>query len=226
MTGMGSDGAAGAQAVHAAHGRVFAQDEESSVVFGMAKEAIRAGVGGRGPAPRRPRAAAQGMGAMSERTAPRVLVVEDSRTQAAALCALLESHGYAGGPGRAAARPPWRWCRQQAFDVVISDVVMPGIDGFELCRRLKERSAPRVLPVMLLTGQTDPIDIVRGLQAGADNYATKPYDPAELLDRLRRTVADAGQRRPARRGRRPASRCRSGARRSSSPRTRKRSWTS
>ena len=127
----------------------------------------------------------------------RVLVVEDSRTQAAALGALLEGNGYAVTIARSG-EEALDLVPQQSFDVVISDVVMPGIDGFELCRRLKERAAPRVLPVMLLTGQTDPIDIVRGLQAGADNYATKPYDPGELLDRLQRTLSDAGQRRPAR----------------------------
>jgi signal transduction histidine kinase/DNA-binding response OmpR family regulator len=137
------------------------------------------------------------MGAVTPRILSRVLVVEDSRTQAAALGALLEEHGYSVTIARSG-EEALDLVPQQTFDVVISDVVMPGIDGFELCRRLKEQAAPRVLPVMLLTGQTDPIDIVRGLQAGADNYATKPYDPGELLDRLQRTLSDAGQRRPAR----------------------------
>jgi signal transduction histidine kinase/DNA-binding response OmpR family regulator len=124
-------------------------------------------------------------------------VVEDSRTQAAALAALLEGNGYSVTIARSG-EEALDLVPQQSFEVVVSDVVMPGIDGFELCRRLKDRAAPRVLPVMLLTGQTDPIDIVRGLQAGADNYATKPYDPEELLDRLQRTLSDAGHRRPAR----------------------------
>jgi signal transduction histidine kinase/DNA-binding response OmpR family regulator len=134
---------------------------------------------------------------MTEPARSRVLVVEDSRTQAAALCALLEDHAYKVDVARSG-ESALAMARAQAFDLVISDVVMPGIDGFELCRRLKEETAPRALPVMLLTGQSDPIDIVRGLQAGADNYATKPYDPQQLLERVRRTLSESGQRRPAR----------------------------
>jgi signal transduction histidine kinase/DNA-binding response OmpR family regulator len=127
----------------------------------------------------------------------RLLVVEDSRTQAAALCALLEEHGFQVAVARRG-EEALDLSRHRTFDLVISDVLMPGMDGFELCRALKEQALPRPLPVMLLTGQSDPIDIVRGLQAGADNYATKPYDPVLLLERVARVLAEAGQRRPAR----------------------------
>jgi PAS domain S-box-containing protein len=114
---------------------------------------------------------------------PRVLVVEDSPTQAEALRAALESGTYEvtvaqnGEEAFAAlaAAPP---------DAVISDVLMPGaVDGYELCRRIKS-SEHRDVPVMLLTSLADPMDIIRGLEAGADNFLTKPYDPAHLLDRL------------------------------------------
>jgi CheY-like chemotaxis protein len=85
------------------------------------------------------------MGAVTPRILSRVLVVEDSRTQAAALGALLEEHGYSVTIARSG-EEALDLVPQQTFDVVISDVVMPGIDGFELCRRLKEQAAPRVLP--------------------------------------------------------------------------------
>jgi PAS domain S-box-containing protein len=113
----------------------------------------------------------------------RVLVVEDSPTQAEELRTALASGGYQvtiAQNGEEAleqfgSAPP---------DVVVSDVVMPGVvDGYELCRRIK-RSARRDVPVMLLTSLSDPMDIIRGLEAGADNFLTKPYDPSQLLDRL------------------------------------------
>ncbi len=113
----------------------------------------------------------------------RVLIVEDSRTQAAALSELLRGAGYqvevaaSGEEGR-------QRTLQGPVDVVISDVVMPGaIDGYELCRQIKE-GPRRNLPVILLTSLADPLDIIRGLECGADNFLTKPYEPDHLLARL------------------------------------------
>lgn len=114
----------------------------------------------------------------------RVLVVEDSPTQAAALRALLEDAGYlvdlvaTGEEGlqKVVERP---------FDVIMSDIVMPGaVDGYELCRRIKE-GPQRETPVVLLTSLSDPLDIIRGLECGADNFLTKPYEPDHLLERLK-----------------------------------------
>ena len=69
--------------------------------------------------------------------------------------------------------------------VVISDVVMPGaIDGYALCRHIKNTQAGRYTPVMLLMNLSSPMDIIHGLAAGADNFLTKPYDPAHLVERL------------------------------------------
>jgi len=114
----------------------------------------------------------------------RILIVEDSRTQAERLKAVLEGAGYAvgvaadGEAGLAAltAQPP---------DAVISDIVMPGsVDGYELCRRIKA-GPHRDVPVVLLTSLSDPADIIRALECGADNFLRKPYDPKYLLERLR-----------------------------------------
>jgi signal transduction histidine kinase len=113
----------------------------------------------------------------------RVLVVEDSATQAEALRALLAEAGYqvviasSGEDGLAR-------FDVGKFDVVISDIVMPGtIDGYELCRRIKAGKR-RETPVVLLTSLSDPLDIIRGLECGADNFFVKSVEPVLLLSRL------------------------------------------
>jgi two-component system, cell cycle sensor histidine kinase and response regulator CckA len=113
----------------------------------------------------------------------RILVVEDSATQAEALRALLEGAGYTVALASSGEDGLARLDAQE-FDVVISDIVMPGtVDGYELCRRIKAGTR-RATPVVLLTSLSDPLDIIRGLECGADNFFTKGVDPAHLLDRL------------------------------------------
>ncbi len=114
----------------------------------------------------------------------RVLVVEDSATQAAALAVLLERAGYETVIARRAERA-LEMLGAERVDVVLSDVLMPGMDGYELCRRIKAVPEWAELPVVLLTSLTDPLAIVRGLESGADHYVTKPYDPEGLLSRVR-----------------------------------------
>lgn len=126
--------------------------------------------------------------------APRVLVVEDSATQAAALAALLEDHGYevvVARDGTAALG----LVPTERFDLVLSDIVMPGMTGYEVCRRIKRDLGHPDLPVVLLTGLSDPMDIVRGLECGADNYITKPYERAHLLGRVRQVLDNRRLRR-------------------------------
>ncbi|MEX2660087.1 MAG: EAL domain-containing protein [Acidimicrobiales bacterium] len=112
----------------------------------------------------------------------RVLAAEDSPTQAAVLRAHLEGAGFhvslAGNGAEALALMD-----DESFDLIISDVVMPDVGGYDLCRAVKERD-PRV-PVVLLTSLTDPLDVVNALAAGADNFLRKPYEPTELVHRVR-----------------------------------------
>jgi DNA-binding response OmpR family regulator len=112
----------------------------------------------------------------------RVLIVEDDRKMAGLLQKGLEEEGY----GAAVAQDGVRGLESalsHAFDVVILDVMLPGIDGVEITRRL--RAAKSAVPILMLTGRDANTDIVRGLDAGADDYLTKPFSFEILLARIR-----------------------------------------
>ena len=113
-----------------------------------------------------------------------VLIVEDSQTQAAQLQYILEKHGF---PVSAAAngREALTLLDGKKTVLVISDIIMPEMDGFELCRRIKASEETRDIPVILLTSLSDPQDVIKGLACGADNFITKPYDEDYLLARIR-----------------------------------------
>ncbi|CAG0974612.1 two-component system, OmpR family, phosphate regulon sensor histidine kinase PhoR [Geobacteraceae bacterium] len=113
-----------------------------------------------------------------------ILIIEDSPTQSAQLRHILETNGYrvisAGNGKEALALIPG-----QKPSLIISDIIMPGLDGYELCRRIKEREDCRDIPVILLTSLSDPHDVIRGLECGADNFITKPCNEEHLLSRVR-----------------------------------------
>ncbi|WP_413760287.1 response regulator transcription factor [Streptomyces sp. MMBL 11-3] len=126
-------------------------------------------------------------GASRPAAGPRVLVVDDDPTVAEVVSGYLDRAGYrvdrAGdGPdalARAAAHRP---------DLVVLDLMLPGMDGLEVCRRLRDRGP---VPVIMLTARGDEDDRITGLEVGADDYVTKPFSPRELVLRvesvLRRT---------------------------------------
>ena len=115
---------------------------------------------------------------------------------------MLESEGYAVDVVDDGQKALDR-VRGGGYDVVLLDIVMPGLSGLEACRILKEDPATRATPIVLVTKLTTPTDMLDGLQAGADNYVTKPYDKTQILDRIGRLLRHAGDRAPA---------CRSGRR--------------
>jgi two-component system cell cycle sensor histidine kinase/response regulator CckA len=126
----------------------------------------------------------------------RILVVEDSRTQAEALRLLLEEHGYTvtvAPDGEQALA----LVAKGKVDLVLSDITLPGISGYDVCRRIKIELKRRDLPVILLSNLTDPMDIVHGLEAGADNYVAKPYEPEHLVLRIRQVLENQDRRRGA-----------------------------
>lgn len=112
-----------------------------------------------------------------------ILIVEDSPTQAARLRLTLENEKYKIRIARNG-EEGWELLEERVPTVVISDVVMPGIDGYELCRRIKHDKKLQHLPVILLTQLSDPKDIIRGLECGADHFITKPYSEEELLSHI------------------------------------------
>ena len=119
----------------------------------------------------------------------RVLAVEDSATQAEELRFILTSEGFEVEVAPDAERGLERLGRQ-SFDLVVSDIMMPGMSGYELCRRIKEDARTREIPVVLLTTLSDPLDIIQGLESGADNFITKPYEPSNLLGRINGILAN------------------------------------
>jgi class 3 adenylate cyclase len=115
---------------------------------------------------------------------PRILVVDDNPTNRDILDARLQAHGYAvlqAADGEQALR----MAAEQAPDVVLLDVMMPKLDGFEVCRRLKRDAGTGFMPVILVTARAESKDVVAGLDAGADEYLAKPVDQAALLARIR-----------------------------------------
>src|SRR6266542_3902260 len=72
--------------------------------------------------------------------------------------------------------------RQDVFDIVVLDVMLPGLDGFEVCREIRKVSR---VPILMLTARTDTVDVVVGLESGADDYVKKPFEVAELVARVR-----------------------------------------
>ena len=112
-----------------------------------------------------------------------ILIAEDSSTQAMELEALLQGHGYA-----VAVAPDGRQAlaaaRRRKPTLIISDVLMPELDGYGLCKAIKSDEKLRDIPVMLVTALSDAQDVIRGLECGADNFIRKPYDERYLLSHI------------------------------------------
>jgi diguanylate cyclase (GGDEF)-like protein len=111
----------------------------------------------------------------------KILIVEDSPTQAQRLAYLLGKYHYEVAQARNGAEALALFAEFQPA-LVISDVIMPGMDGYELCRTIKDRA--RDIRVILLTSLSDPLDVIRGLECGADNFISKPFDEPFLVSRL------------------------------------------
>src|SRR5690606_22569142 len=106
-----------------------------------------------------------------------------SPTQAERLRFILETNGYTVGAARNG-REALAAIRDDPPELVISDIVMPEMDGYEFCRQVKDDARYKNIPVILLTSLNDPIDVIRGLECGADNFIFKPYEEAYLLTRV------------------------------------------
>jgi two-component system phosphate regulon response regulator PhoB len=113
-----------------------------------------------------------------------VLVVEDERDIADLVRYHVEKAGmrvvHAADGGSAL-----RLARAELPDVVVLDLMLPGLDGLEVCRQLRREAATRRLPIIMLTARGEEVDRVVGLELGADDYVVKPFSPRELIARIR-----------------------------------------
>ena len=114
----------------------------------------------------------------------KVLIAEDDRDSRELLAWILEKLGYqvvATTNGKEA----WDAFRKGRFRLVISDVLMPEIDGLELCRRIRKHKQSKYTYIIMITALIGKKDYLEGMEAGADDFVTKPFDPDELKARLR-----------------------------------------
>jgi two-component system OmpR family response regulator len=125
--------------------------------------------------------------------AVRILVVEDERKLADLLARGLREEGHAADVATEGEQALWM-AQAAPFDAIVLDVMLPGIDGFEVCRRL--RASDVWAPVLMLTARDAVEDRVTGLDAGADDYLMKPFAFDELLARLRALTRRAPNERP------------------------------
>jgi CheY-like chemotaxis protein len=153
------------------------------VLYPLSYEGNARILGQRGPRPSRPRT----LGGVKGST---ILVVDDDPVIQKLLTVNFEMEGYrvitAGdgveGLAQVELAPP---------DIILLDVMMPKMDGLEVARRLKADPATKSIPIVLLSAKAQSLDIQTGLDVGADDYVTKPFDPLELLDKVAALIGGA-----------------------------------
>src|SRR5574341_864103 len=127
------------------------------------------------------------------RVSLKILVVDDEETMVRSLSNLLTREGYEVAEARDGPQA-LQAAKIQRPDLVLLDVMLPGVDGMEVCRQIRSWST---VPIIMLTAKTEETDKVVGLEVGADDYVTKPFNPRELVARvkanLRRVQMEAHQ---------------------------------
>jgi len=122
-------------------------------------------------------------------TQANILIVEDSPTQTKLLRFILEENGYLVDSASNGVKA-LECVHTKKPDLIITDIVMPEMDGFALCKTLKKDPDFKLIPIMLLTSLSDPQDVIKGLQAGADNFLTKPYEDIFLISCIQNIFAN------------------------------------
>jgi DNA-binding response OmpR family regulator len=122
--------------------------------------------------------------AKSGRRFDRILVVDDTTANLQLLTNLLTSHGYTVHPA-SDGELALEFVRSTLPDLILLDIRMPGMDGYEVCRRLKADEKTRDVPIIFISALEEERDKVKGFQEGAVDYITKPFQPDEILARIR-----------------------------------------
>ena len=126
-----------------------------------------------------------------------ILVVEDSVTQALNLRFLLQKRGYEVSVCHSG-EDALRRLQEHKPTLIISDIVMPGMDGYELCRLVRQDPQLTDIPIMLMTALSDPREIIKALASGATNFVTKPFDAQLLISRLQYILQNMAMRKESR----------------------------
>lgn len=126
-----------------------------------------------------------------------ILVVEDEKDILNIIAFNLEREGYTV-VGASTGETALPLARKHRPNLVVLDLMLPGMDGFEVCRKLRQDPNLRVIPVLMLTAKGEDADVVAGLEIGADDYVTKPFSPRILVARIRAVLRRAeGTEQPA-----------------------------
>jgi DNA-binding response OmpR family regulator len=120
----------------------------------------------------------------------RVLVAEDEADIRSLLAFHLEREGYDVSLARTGSEA-LRLARDRPPDLLVLDLMLPGLDGLEVCRHLRREPATATLPIVMLTAKGDEVDRIVGLEVGADDYIVKPFSPKELVARVRAVLRRA-----------------------------------
>jgi two-component system response regulator ArlR len=119
----------------------------------------------------------------------KILIIEDSAHSAEMISHILESEGYETAVAKSSAEGFQRVI-SEGFDLVVIDIVLPDIHGFEVCREIKNKLGAQAPKVIALTGVIDAIDVVGARRAGADDFCVKTQDMSQLLEAVKKLVND------------------------------------
>jgi phosphate regulon transcriptional regulator PhoB len=114
----------------------------------------------------------------------RILIVEDEPDISELVRYNLEKQGFATGSARNG-QEAMRKVRSESYDLVVLDLMLPGMDGLEVCRAIRSDRVLSAIPIIMLTAKSEEVDRVVGLEVGADDYVSKPFSPRELVARVK-----------------------------------------
>lgn len=117
----------------------------------------------------------------------KILVIDDTKLMLSMISSILQANGYDVVTASSGMEGIQK-VKEEKPDLVLLDVVMPDIDGFEVCRLLREDDSNNLMPIIILTGQDNEEDKLKGLELGEDDYITKPFNQRELISRVRNTL--------------------------------------